>query len=93
MLDRGGTKPSPSSRSSWFGRSLLIVWHFINNICVSSALLNVYLLSFVVQLVSSPFSEGITPNVAVDLVCLWEEVSSNYTIILDPTRLNFPLNI
>ena len=38
-----------------------------------------YLLYFVVQLVSGPFSEGITPNVAVDLVCLWEGVSSKFT--------------
>lgn len=79
MPDRGAQSTHSSRRSYRVVRSLPTVWCCTNNIFASFTFLDVYLLSFVVQLVSSPFSEGITPNVAIDWVCLWERVSSNVT--------------
>ena len=44
-----------------------------------------------VYLVFISFSEEIVPYVAVDFVCLWEEVNSesSYTTILDCSLLDF----
>jgi len=72
---------------------------FLARPCLSASFthLDVALLSLVVervvQLVFSSFQAGLIPYVAVDLVWLWEEVSSesSYAAILDLLQLQLVL--
>lgn len=90
----GAQPPQPSGRSSGLARSLWIIGHWARG-RVFGKTTSLPLLSHcgpfilccgqAVQLVSGSFSVGGVPYEALDLVCLWEEVSSGscYTTIMD----------